>query len=245
MLGNGSVAAQGGTKLIEAYSANDRPPDFYSVVSAHDTPACESILASLNKEYRIKDETLDTNPRASVEADLLLSSDIQIPWERKLVQQPDGGGDDLTSLDFAQVHLGSRTLSMIRRGFTKFVPEVGARLEISRLWLSSALRLSLPSDRPLAVDEVPLAGASEAQLDAKVLKSMDDGPDILLKFGEAPAGSNLFNVVSVRGDLYLLVVDAIQAGTAVQRTLEGVVDLFVLRLASEDQVRTVCHFRSK
>jgi hypothetical protein len=54
----------------------------------------------------------------------------------------------------------------------------------------------------------------------------------------------LLNVVLVKDNLYLLVVDAIEAEIAAPRSNSGTVGLFVLKLVSPRDIRAVCLLRS-
>jgi hypothetical protein len=45
-------------------------------------------------------------------------------------------------------------------------------------------------------------------------------------------------------NVIVLAVDGIQAEIAAPRSVDGTIDLYVLKLLSENNIRAVCHFRS-
>ena len=52
------------------------------------------------------------------------------------------------------------------------------------------------------------------------------------------------NVITVSDRLYLLAVDGIEAEVSAPKSNDGTIDLYVLRLLSESDIRAVCRFRS-
>jgi hypothetical protein len=241
-LGNSACAE---SKYLDAFAGGHRPLGFYSIVSETDPSACQAVLLSLNKEYRISDDKLDENPRVSVESDLLLGSDLQVPWTRKLVPQPHAESYGTSSLDFAQVALGGRKFSLFRRGLGQFVAEIGATLTINKLWISAALLPSSSLDRTITREEMARIHGAEILVDVTNVRDIYGHPNLAVgKKRRRMAQPALLNVVSVKGNLYLLAVDGIQAEIAAPRSKDGTIDLYVLQLRSESDIRAFCHFRS-
>jgi hypothetical protein len=54
----------------------------------------------------------------------------------------------------------------------------------------------------------------------------------------------LLNLASVKGRLFLLVIDAVQAEIAAPRATDGMVDLFVLEILSDRNIRPICWLNS-
>src|ERR1700735_5174285 len=119
-------SAQAGERLESIYLVGKRPAGLYTAVSQFNPTACQAALDSLNKEFSISDDRLDANPRAAVEADLLLHSDLQLPWTRTLVRQPDAEFYKLGSVDFASGTLAGRPIGFYRRTFEIDGDAIGA-----------------------------------------------------------------------------------------------------------------------
>jgi hypothetical protein len=222
-----------------------RPVDSYAIHFEKDHSLCSLIVASLNKEYRIDPNKLDDIPRVSLPSDSYLGADIQVPWTRKLVEQPDGTNFKITSLDVAQVTWKGHALSLFRRTVEKSLPETGA-LAINRIWMSDGALPTLASERTLAVGDVDrLVKGTE------ILVNVDDVLDIrkvrnlaLSGEGRSLAKPLLLNIASVKERLFLLVIDAIQAEIAAPRATDGMIDLFVLEILSDHNIRAVCWLNS-
>jgi hypothetical protein len=227
--------------FLEASGDVRRPSDVYVIQSDMDPSVCEPVLASLNKEYRVSDDKLDENPRVSLESDSLLQSSLQVPWTRKLVQQPDAQFYKTSSLDVARVNSRGRTINLFRRGLEKFSIETGA-LTINRLWMSTGAPPSFPSELLTAKGVARIKGA-EILVDISDVPRIDGRTNLAARRA-GQAAPTLLNVVVVNGNLYLLAVDAIQSEISAPKGLSGTIDLYVLRIFSERDIRAVCRFRS-
>jgi hypothetical protein len=227
--------------ILEGTGDVRRVENFYTTVQEAEPSVCRPILLSLNKEYRLSDEKLDNNPRVSLTSDSLLESVLQVPWTRKLVQQSDAQSYHVTSLDVAQVSYEGRTISLFRRGLENFSVETGA-LATNKLWVDTAPMLSLPSDRDLTMADAARIPGVEVSVDMSNVPRIDKHRNVATS--KAPAEPMLLNVVSIKDNLYLLVIDAIQAEIAAPRSSEGTIDLFVFRFLSSNDLRAVCHLRS-
>jgi hypothetical protein len=227
--------------FLEASGDIRRPSDVYVVESEMDPSVCQPVLASLNEEYRVRDDKLDENPRGSLESDSLLQSGLQVPWTRKLVQEPAAQIYKTSSLDVARVNFRGRTINLFRRGLEKFSIETGA-LTINRLWMATGALPAFPSEM-LTAKEVGRIKGSEILVDISDVTRIDGRTNLAVRSARQ-AAPTLLNVVVLHGDLYLLVVDAIQSEISAPKGLSGTIDLYVLRIFSERVIRTVCHFRS-
>jgi hypothetical protein len=222
-----------------------RPIDSYAIHFEKDHSVCGLIVASLNKEYRIDPNRLDDIPRVSLPSDSYLGADIQVPWRRKLVEQPDGANFKITSLDVAQVTWKGHALSLFRRTLEKTLPETGA-LAINRIWMSDGALPTFTSERTLAAGDV-----DRLVKGAEILVNVDDVLDIRKARNLALSGEGrrlakplLLNLASVKGRLFLLVIDAVQAEIAAPRATDGMVDLFVLEILSDRNIRPICWLNS-
>jgi len=182
--------------FLEASGDIRRPSDVYVIEAEMDPSVCRPVLASLNKEYRVSDDKLDENPRVSLESDSLLESGLQVPWTRKLVQQPDAEFCKITSLDVARVNSGGRTINLFRRGLEKFSIETGA-LTINRLWISTGASLSFPSELLTAKDVTRIKGV-EILVNISDVTRIDGSTNLTARRARQ-AAPTLLNVVVVNG----------------------------------------------
>jgi hypothetical protein len=222
-----------------------RPADSYAIHFETDHSVCGPITASLNKEYRIDPNKLDDIPRVSLPTDSHLSADIQIPWTRKFVEQPDGVNFKITSLDVAQITSADLVqrwnfVTVFRRTVEKSFPGVGA-LSINRIWISGGILPSSISDHTLTAHDVDRRrNGAEILVDITNQRDILEGKNLAVLQNLTEPLPLLLNVVSVKGRLFLLVVDAVQAEFSAPRAPEGTVDLFVLEILSEVNIRAVC-----
>lgn len=237
-----SASASATNKWYDATPDVPRPADFYAIHSETDHSVCGSILISLNKEYRIDPTKLDHVPRVSLPSDSLLSSDIQVPWTRKLVQQPDGENFKLTSLDVAQVRWKGRGVSLFRRTVEKSFPETNA-LAIDRVWMAEGTLPPLTLERTLTADAADrLIKGKEILADVTDIRNIGNGRNLAKSTNLTEP--MLLNFAFVKGRLFLLAVDAVQAEIAAPRSNDGMVDLYVLEVLSDSNLRAVCWLSS-
>jgi hypothetical protein len=237
--------ASPGDLLSLFVDSNKRPSDLYLLVSDQAPSVCQPILKSLNAAYEIGEANIDRNPRISVDSDLLLKSDLEVPWKRKLVHEPDAESFETSSLDVAQVQLQGRPLTLTRHIAKKRVAELGASLANDTLWMS-VNPLPATLDRGPSPQELARVHAAQIAVDVNDVKSIDAVPNLAvsaLRRGPPPP-LMLLNVISLKQELYILAIDGVQAEIAAPRSNEGTIDLYVLRLLSEKDLRAVCHFRA-
>ena len=123
--------------------------------------------------------------------------------------------------------------------------EIGA--PINRLWISTAPLPSFPSDRALTAEDMARIKGAEILVDVGELSNIEASPNLAVR-GKRRALAlplTLLNVISIENNLYVLAVDGIQAEIAAPRSVDGTIGLYVLKLLSENNIRAVCHFRSR
>src|SRR6185312_8243548 len=86
----------------------ERPANYYRLIEANDRPVCSSVLRSLNKAYGMTQERWNVNSNTNTYGELILSSDLQIPWRHTHViivkgARPDGSDTLSDDLDYARV----------------------------------------------------------------------------------------------------------------------------------------------
>lgn len=88
-----------------------RPANLFKLVSQSDPALCKPIGISLNKPLRLP---LDDN-HPNITGDILLGSDLQVPWQRKLI-------GPIGNLDYADIDLANdgRPLAVYRNGILLF-----------------------------------------------------------------------------------------------------------------------------
>jgi hypothetical protein len=224
-----------------------RSANSYAIHSQTDHSVCGPIAGSLNKEYRIDPNKVDDIPRVSITSDAYLSADIQVPWARKLVEQPDGANFKITSLDLAQVMWRGRIVSLFRRTIERPWPETGA-LAVNQVWISNSALSGLPAESTITSDNARhLVKGRELLVDFDNLHNAGKDRNLALSDrNKAAAYPLLLNVVSVNGRLFLLVLDAVQSEVAAPKSDDGfgTVDVFVLEIFSDTKIRTVCWLTS-
>jgi hypothetical protein len=104
--------------------------------------------------------------------------------------------------------------------------------------------LQVPS---ISVSSTPVSwnrsSRKEISIDVTDVVNMGKRPHLVTSKERSPL-STLLNVVSVKGDLYLLAVDAVQAEIVAPRSVLGAIDHYVVRLTSTKNIRAVCHLHS-
>ena len=103
-----SAATSAKRSVVVTWKSAHRPANLYRVISQSDRSICEPIVASLNKPL---DLPIDFD-HPNLTRDLLLGSDLQVSWQRKLV----GIGG---SLDYAQIDLANdgNSVAVYRYGY--------------------------------------------------------------------------------------------------------------------------------
>jgi len=227
-----------------------RPANSYAIHFETDHSICGTIATSLNKEYRIDPNKLDDIPRVNLPSDSYLGADIQVPWRRKFVEQPDGPNFKVTSLDVARIanpDLAQKFnfVTIFRRTVETSLPEVGA-LSINRIWISSGIDLPRSiSDHTLTAQNVDRLGkGAEILVDITNKRNIREGKNLAVLQNLTEPLPILLNVALVKGRLLLFVVDAVQAEIAAPRAADGMVDVFVLEILSEVNIRAVCWLTS-
>jgi hypothetical protein len=116
-----------------------RPADFYVSVTQSDARICAPVLTSLNKEY-VLSET-DAQGDTNINSDLLLHSDLQLPWQRRFL------GVSLWTLDYAPIlHSDGVATFLYRWSF------YGTNRLQNEMMTSSAVPAELSSEKPISDD---------------------------------------------------------------------------------------------
>lgn len=105
--GGAPLAVSAEQTVVQSLQAGHRPANLYSVLFQSDRSICGPIVMSLNRPLDMTN--FDDHP--DLASDLLLGSDLQVPWQRKLTPL-------WTSLDYAQIDIANdgRSMAVYRRG---------------------------------------------------------------------------------------------------------------------------------
>lgn len=243
----GGSPAWAGKGLESINLAGARPAGMYTLVSEFVPSACRSVLASLNKPYSLANIDSDNYPRVALQSDLLLNSDLQLSWTRKLVRQPEGRLFKRGSLDFAPIKDGDRSF-LYRRSFELSGPALSGlpveSLAVNSLRISSRELKMSPGERILNSQVLARVGGKRIYVDMKRLKqsSASVNAGYASQAGSPESRRVLLNVVDFDGKSWILAADAYDAD--VESAQSGsYVDVFMLRLILASNLKSVCHFR--
>jgi hypothetical protein len=206
------LSAQAGERLESIYLVGKRPAGLYAAVLQFNPIVCQAALDSLNKEFSISDDRLDDNPRSAVVSDLLLHSDLQLPWRRTLVRQSDAEVFKLDSIDFASGTLGSRFVNFYRRNFEIHGEAIGD-LPINSLMISTWKLPAMESNQTLDERGLKKLRDNEVRVNVGELKQTKN----TVNFAAPPSQRSskqkqvLLNVIAVSGQTFILATDAVEA----------------------------------
>lgn len=234
--------ARAGERLEEIFVAGKRLAGLYTSVSQLNPAACQPVMDSLNKEFAISDDRLDVYPRAAVVPDLLLTSDLELPWQRKLVRQPAAETYKLGRVDFAPAHLGSQSAIFYRRTFEIHGKTIGD-LPVNSLMISSERLTAKSADQPMEERNFRMIHGADISVNIERLKHGSETANASTPRDPRSLKSQqvLLNVVNVGGAPYILAVDAVDAEVAGPNS-GSQIDLYVLKIHPAANIQLACHF---
>jgi hypothetical protein len=234
--------ARAGERLQEIFVAGKRPAGLYTSTSQFQPTACQPILDSLNKEFAIADDRLDDYPRAAVVPDLLLTSDLELPWQRKLVRQPAAEVYKLGRVDFAPAYLEGRSVIFYRRTFEIHGKTIGD-LPVNSLKISSERLKATSTDQPVEERDLRMIQGAEILMNIERPKHDSETANVGTPRDLRSLESQqvLLNMVNVGGAPLILAIDAVDAEVGGPHS-GSQIDLYVLRLHSAADIRVACHF---
>jgi hypothetical protein len=223
------TALTAAAETVVAAPIDHRPANFFSSVVQKDKSICGPILQSLNKENRLPPDLFDVaNP--NVITDLLLTSDLEVPW-RRIPLKYEGAA---MQLDYAPVDLGNdgRTIAVVR---WDFYDRAGYRNE---LILPPTLPDEFTSGQQLTQDMVTRLSGEKAR---NVLRIPFQSSDVWTLITYPSNGMFDLNVVRVGNKTFIVGA----ASQAAERTVTqgGGFDTFVIEYHSMLSISVVCHFR--
>jgi hypothetical protein len=234
--------ARAGERLGEIFVAGKRPAGLYTSVSQLNPAVCQPVMDSLNKEFAISDDRLDDYPRAAVEPDLLLTSDLELPWQRKLVRQPAAEIYKLGRVDFAPAYLEGRSVIFYRRTFEIHGKTIGD-LAVNSLKISSERLTATSTDQPMEERNLRMIHGPEILVNIDSLKHGSETANVGTPRDPRSLESQqiLLNVINVGGAPFILAIDAVDAEIGGPHS-GSQIDLFVLQIHSAANIRMACHF---
>jgi hypothetical protein len=230
-----AVAKQAPVLLTEPH---ERPANLYRSVFQKDEAACRPILTSLNMKYELSPEELADNYNdLNGDTDLLLASDLHVPWERKLLWD-ENLNIPRDTLDFASVSLTNdgQKRGLYRWGFSSLHYN-----SINELFLSDTPPTGFQTAAHLTPNAVKELSTNEIEINSA------NAPD--LPWRKLAGGFFLFNVVVVDGRTFVIAADAGQVTQSYLRggnrglTKGSLVELYVLQFESLARVKPICQFR--
>jgi hypothetical protein len=211
-----------------------RPENFFSSISGTDKSVCQTVLQSLNKGYLLPKARRNVSNRNLV-ADVLLASDLQLPWRRRHFDGP-----DLiirADVDFSSVDLAND-------GHPRVIYRWAQASRMAGYWND----LFLP---PTTVDEVTSAAPLPEDIFQKLAGPNEEnrlmiekGLPIEVRRSKDFPNSPLFalNIVQVDGRALLIGAGALEATLAVERSPQPF-GVFVMEYHSKENIALVCRFR--
>jgi hypothetical protein len=234
-----------GERLEALDVTGKRPAGLYRSVSQLNPTVCQAVLDSLNKEFSISDDRLEAYPRVAAASDLLLMSDLQLPWSRRLVRQPNAESYKIGSIDFSSVELDRQRVILYRRSFEISGPAIGD-LPVNSLTISRARLPATSADQPIDPRVLKRVGGQQIFINDQEFETSNRPTKTAASRNrqseQSRAGPYLLNVVAFGDALYVLAIDAVEAGIAAPRAADGSVNLYVLQLHSATNLQLVCHF---
>jgi hypothetical protein len=234
--------ARAGERLEEIFVTGKRPAGLYTSVSQLNPAVCQPVLDSLNKEFAISDDRLDDYPRAAVVPDLLLTSDLELPWQRKLVRQPAAEIYKLGRVDFAPAYLEGRSVIFYRRTFEIHGKTI-EDLPVNSLKISSERLKATSTDQPVEERNLRMIHGGEILVNIERLKHGSETANVGAPRDPRSLESQqvLLDIVNVGGAPLILAIDAVDAEIGGPHS-GSQIDLFVLQIHSAANIRLACHF---
>jgi len=217
--------------------AAHRPSGLYKVIFQSDGSICSSIGASLNKPL---DLAIDEN-HPNLIGDLLLGSDLQVPWQRKLI-------GPIGNLDYADIDLANdgRMLAVYR--YSILLHYVRSEDDLYVLPKPSEIWKELTHSDSLEQLKESEAVARLAKQSSINFYGSNNGPyqsiSLLLSSKDFSLAQDHFvmNVLSVRGRSILIVTGADEAHYALKGRPFHV---FGLLYHAKSAPSLVCEFRTQ
>jgi hypothetical protein len=214
---------------VVAAPIDHRPANFFSAIVEKDKSICAPTLQSLNKENRLPPDLFDVaNP--NVITDLLLTSDLQVPW-RRIPLKYEGSA---MQLDYVSVDLANngRTIPVVR---WDYYDRFGYR---NQLILPPTVPDEIMSSHQLTQDIVTTLSGENAR---NVLRILFQSSDVWTLITYPSNGMFDFNILKVGNKAFILGSAAQAAEWTVTRG--GGFDTFVIEYHSMQNISVVCHFR--
>jgi len=211
---------------VVAAPMDHRPENSFSVVWEKDKEICGPVLASLNKEHSLSQELYGVqNPNFIT--DLLLTSDLQVQWQRMPLQS--GGQLDYVSVDLAN---SGRAIPVFRWDCSD------ALGFWNELMLPTTVPDEVASGKPLPDNIISRLGGPNAQNVLKITVPMSS-----FWTAETYPSNGLFdfNLLEVSKKVFLLGAGSQDAQRTVMRG--GGFNAFVMEFHSMQSFSVVCHFR--
>jgi hypothetical protein len=206
-----------------------RPANLFTAIWEKDKQICGPVLASLNKEHRLSQDLYNVVQNPNFITDLLLTSDLQVQWQR----MPLKSGDQL---DYVSVDLANsgRPISVFRWDFSD---ALGFR---NQLMLPPAVPDEVASGQPLPNDIISRLGGPNAQNVLKITVPMSS-----FWTAETFPSNGLFdfNLLEVAKKVFLLGAGSQDAQRTVMQG--GGFNAFVMEFHSMHEVSVICHFRGE
>jgi len=206
-----------------------RPANFFTAIWEKDKQICGLVLASLNKEHRLSHDLYNVVQNPNFVTDLLLTSDLQVQWQRMPLQSG-------SQLDYASVDLANsgRAIPVFRWDFSD---ALGFRNE---LMLPTAVPDEIVSGKPIPNDIISRLGGPNAQNVLKITVPMSS-----FWTAETFPSNGLFdfNLLEVAKKVFLLGAGSQDAQRTVMQG--GAFNAFVMEFRSMHEVSVICHFRGE
>ena len=85
--------------IAHVVAQQNRSKNYYGLTTAKSQSVCQTVLASLNKEYSFSTEQLSVQTNPHLVGDFLLTADIQVQWRRNATT------DAMDAIDYADADL--------------------------------------------------------------------------------------------------------------------------------------------
>lgn len=206
-----------------------RSKNYYGVVTAKSQSVCQTVLASLNKEYSFSAEQLSVQTNPHLVGDFLLMADIQVQWRRNNISH----GTD--AIDHSEVDLrGTGEGNIVYRLVGGYMHNRGNDL----LFASDHLARELSSDDPVSASALEII-LREANV---IAPSFRTTPEWKRKRDAPRDDVFYYNIVEVSGRGYVLAAPSYPADQRVFANAPMSIDVYVLEYGSPKQLPMICHF---
>jgi|SRR5579859_1892358 len=218
-------AAESAAELLKY---GQRPAGLYRLKVDRDHTICRPLLYSLNQPFKLVHFDVTTNP--SFMSEILLSSNLDVPWQRKFIKD----GQIVSTLDFAKVDLANDG-------------------HLGDLYRWGYLASNRGADDLIFTRQQDKVSSSRDQLDATIIKAISGihnenvividpqtAPDLFLIARAAVGDSLLINVARIRTTAIVLAVPAAEANQPDGK--EPLFQVYALRYHRNKHLSLVCQF---